>query len=287
MGLGFLLGGGLLLLPASEGLWSALHRFPSRAYWNAGWELLFSLVCLFWYAASWRALGRYRILHSLFAVLAATNLLYHFPTLMAVLGELAANQAWSAVATIDRKAVLELMARGDVLSLSVHFGLASFAVTSVALLGMISCRGDSALDEESIARVARKSALVGFISTVLQFPVGVWMLLSLSRRTREALLGANLWASLLFVASLLLALLLLGRLLTIALGDLRGKDLRRVGWLMALIVCLMTATLRASRTSHALPLIQKSKKTVVETLSPRPMVNCILDLDSDQKLYSC
>ena len=67
----------------------AVGRFPTRAVLNAVYEAIFSVVCLAVYAGTWDRWRDHPWLHGLLAVLATTNLLYHFPPLMVALGALA------------------------------------------------------------------------------------------------------------------------------------------------------------------------------------------------------
>lgn len=243
-----MLGGGLLLtVPASEPLWEALRRFPPRAYLFAGLELLFSLTCLLVYACTWHRFGKRNYLHTALALLSASNLMYHFPPLMAVIGKLAVNPAWTIKPTIDRKILLELAARDDVVSLTIHFSMASFAVAGVTALWLLARRGKQALDGADSRLVARVMAGVALVATVLQLPVGMWVLVSMSRVSRDALMGSSPMASLPFLAAIVLAILLMGRLLAVTLGEVRLKELHRAGWLLLLTTLMMTATMRYSR----------------------------------------
>jgi hypothetical protein len=247
MVVGMLTGGLLLLVPSSEPMWEALRRFPAQAYWSAGLELLFSLTCLLAYAGSWRLFGQHRWLHAALAVLSATNLIYHFPPLMAVLGKLAANPTWTTSLIIDRPELLELMARDNVISLSAHFALASIAVAGLMALWLLAGRGERNLENAEARRVARVTAGIALVSTILQLPVGMWILATMSPVSRGALMGNRPLASLLFFAGVLLAVLLIGRLLAIVSGEVRLAEIRRAGWLLLLVTLLMTATMRLSR----------------------------------------
>ena len=244
---GMLIGGLLLLSPSSEPLWEALLRFPAQTYWHLGLELLFSLTCLLAYAGTWRLFGQHRCLHAMFALMSASNLMYHFPPLMAILGEMAVNPSWTAVPVIDRPVLLELMARDDVISLSVHFALASLAVAGVTALWLLARRGEQVLDNADTRRVARVTAGIALASTILQLPVGMWILATMSHVSRGAIMGGNQLASLLFLAGVLLAMLLIGQLLAVVSGEVRLREIRRAGWLLLLATLLMTATMRFSR----------------------------------------
>lgn len=244
---GMLLGGAIVYVPSNAALWEALRRFPARTYWHASSELAFSLACMTVYAGAWRRLERRRWLHVVLALVATTDLLYHFPPLMAVIGKLASNPSWTITQVIDRPVLRGLIIRGDVASLWIHFVLASLAVAGVTALVLVSRRGESVWADQSAQRAARVAAGIALGATILQLPVGVWVLSAMSQVARGALMGESPWASLLFLAALLLVLLLAGRLLAIAWGDAPRVDARRAGWLLVGVVVLMTASMRASR----------------------------------------
>ena len=268
--LGMLAGGGQMLFAPSDGLLAALARFPSRALWVFGAELLFSLVCLLLYAGCWRSLRRRRWLHASLALLSSSNLLYHFPPLMSVLGKLANDPTWAKPQTLDRTTLLPLMLRGEIVALSTHFVLASLAVAAVTVLWLSGRSSANLSDEETWKKTAlplsRRAAWVALFVTAIQLPVGIWLLVSLPRSARTSMMGDSALASLAFVGALLLTFILLQRLLSIAIGTVRPQDLRQTGWLLATLVLLMTATLYESRdvkNFHA------NKKAAVAPMAPR------------------
>ncbi len=271
MVVGMLLGGAILLVPSSEPLWDAFRRFPVSAYWNAGLEMLFSLVCLLVYAGGWRLFGRRAWLHALFALLSASNLMYHFPPLMTVIGKMAASPAWTAEPIIDRATLLQLMARENAISLSVHFALASLAVAGVMVLGLLTRRGEQALGSADSRRVARVTAGIAFVSTLLQLPVGMWVLATMSQASRGALMGTRPLASLLFLAGVVLAMMLMSRLLAVMSGEVRLTEIRRAVWLLLLTTLLMTAAMRSSR-SHGFG--ERSQAASADFTSPSSSCSC-------------
>ncbi|WP_146451558.1 hypothetical protein [Bythopirellula polymerisocia] len=253
--LGMVTGVLLWMIIPGEGLSQALARFPVRAYCFAAAELVFSLVCLLPLALDWNFLRHRSWLGKLLALLSATNLLYHFPPLMAIIGQLAANPQWTAEAVLDRPTLLSLMTQGHVLALSFHFGLSSLAVAAIATLSMITAETADLSPQQS--KTIRKAGLVALLSTLLQIPVGIWLLASTSVATRGALMGDSLAATLVFVAALSGTLLLLQRLVSIVLGDYERKTLRGAGWLVLVVILLMTCALRWSR-----PAVPKALNTI-------------------------
>jgi len=235
----------------SEGLWAALARFPSRALWFAAAELVFSLVCLLLYAGCWRALRQHRWWHASLALLSSSNLLYHFPPLMSVLGKLANDPTWAKPQTLDRPTLLPLMMRDEIVALSTHFVLASFAIAAITVLWLSGQsnkgRSNEKFWEQSTLPLSRRAAWVALAVTAIQLPVGIWLLVSLPSSTRTSMMGDSAIASLAFVGALLMTFLLLQRLLTIAIGTVGPRDLRQACWILGMLVLLMTTTLYVSR----------------------------------------
>jgi len=246
--MGMLTGGGLLLLPQSSALRGAMARFPDRAWSIAGAELLFSAICLCAYAGLGQRAARWRWAHALIALSSTTNLLYHFPPLMSVLGRLATDPSWVEAAVIDRQSFVPLMVRGEVLSLSVHFGLASLAVAAVVLIVLLT-RQEALAAQETKLKSCRVAAAVGLLATLAQLPVGIWVLATLPGPARGILMGESPLASILLLASLLTSMILLQGLMKVALGDFDDQHCRRVGWLLIFVVWMMTTTLQLTRST--------------------------------------
>ena len=240
---GSLIGGGLMLLP-NPSMQAALARFPADAFWFAGIELLFSAVCIAALMGSeWVRDRRYAVV--VLALLSSTNLLYHFPPLMAVLGELTANPQWAAEQRIDRAALLRLWTRPEILAVWTHFVLASLAVAPIAAIWSRQ-RRISSTDGSPDQRIVQRLAGCSLAATVLQIPVGLWLLASTGAAARESMLGRDPVASICFAGGVLAALWLLLTLVTLTFYDDRAL-VRRAGLLLVTITVLMSATLRTSR----------------------------------------
>lgn len=244
LSLGMLTGGLMLLSSPSEGLTLALKRFPASAYWFAGAELLFSLVCMLIGLALWSCVSKWWL--ALLAFATSTNLFYHFPPLMAMIGELASNPNWTDIDIINRPDVLQLMRHSEVLSLTFHFGMSSFAVSAIVVLALIARHP---LNDGALTPMARKSALIALVASMSQVPIGVWLLTSLSNTSRSALMGDNLFASMAFILAILGTIKLLQTLFSIALGQTDSKTLRTAVTHVCGVVLLMTTSLRLSRES--------------------------------------
>lgn len=243
--------GGLLGLAAGAIYWtpeyrSILHRLQSKIYW-AGWELSFSLVLNVIYAAwltrtaapsaaAWSV-------RSLLALVSASNLLYHFPLLMSVIAKLATQRDFDGP-PIDAAAFRGQMVAADILANSCHFWLASLAVTGVAIVWYaLRLRHD---DVDAARRVAHWGAFIALVPTLLQLPVGIWLLTTQSPAAQQRLLGDVIGVSLLG-ASVVASLSLMHQLAAIAFGDVERRTWWKAVWLTALVVLLMTA---AQRRTH-------------------------------------
>ncbi len=281
MFLGMLLGGAQMLFAPSSGLLDALARLPSRGLWIAVSELAFSLICLLLYAGSWRSLRRHRWWHALLAILSSSNLLYHFPPLMSILGKLANDPTWANSKVLDRPALLELMKRDDIVALSVHFVLASFAATAIAIL-WLSGRSKNEEWKKSALPLSRHAAWIALFVSAMQLPVGIWLLISLPQSARTSMMGDNAIASFAFVGALLLTFVLLQRLLTVAIGTVTSRDLRQIGWILTALVFLMTTTLYKSRQERKQPQ-ETHKKTAVTQVASRLLGQNILHVGNSTK----
>ena len=253
---GMVTGALLLLTIPGNNLWSALRRFPANAYWFAGAELVFSLVCMVSLAAAWNIVSKWWL--AVLAFASASNLLYHFPPLMAVIGQLAANSRWTAEPIIDRPTQLKLMAYDEVLALSFHFGMSSLAVAALVVLDLLSRKSVEEISHESRS-IARGTSTIALSASLLQVPIGVWLLTSLPATSRTALMGHSIWTSLAFIAALVTTIKLLQLLVMVALGETDKKNLRQVVSLACAVVLLMTMSLRLSRPTA--PLSDEATKT--------------------------
>jgi hypothetical protein len=229
---------------------AVIGRFPASAIVNFAGEIVFSLACLSIYAAMWNRWRDRPWLHSLLAVLAATNLLYHFPSLMTVISELAERPEISSEAVISRPVLRALMMRPEVLSQSLHFVCASLAVAAVLTMAMAwRMHRGSRLDSEAQLLVAA-GARIALVASLVQILVGMWLLYALPPNLRGILMGDFWPATALFLAAILATLGMLHSLATTALGEVSDRNVRRCFVLMLGVVLLMTSALQYVQRSH-------------------------------------
>jgi hypothetical protein len=253
---GGFLGAGLLLAP-SDALRVAVARFPQSAWWFAATEILFSAICLSAMLALLRANRRRPIAIWLFALISASNLLYHFPSLMAVVGRIANEPRWADEPVITRRVLVHLSLRPEILSLWIHFVVASVAVAAIAAIAIVGMTIPEGAGEDTFAAarawLSRRLAGIALVASALQLPVGGWLLAASEVRMRDALLGGDLPATGCLLAGVLATVALLQTLAALAMGDATATLRRRTLWLTLAVVVLMAATLSLGRAAGAPP----------------------------------
>lgn len=246
LSIGALVGGAMLLAP-NPGMRAALARFPENTYWFAGAEILVSLASL----GAALKLTRWPKMTWFLAIFATSNLIYHFPPLMAVIGELAADADWTDVQVIDRAALLELWRRPEILSLWAHFALASVAVGCTAVIALAGLRATDDVSASATAAdgdlITRRLAAWALGATVLQIPVGIWLLLASDEAAQQSMMGENWLATVGLAGGVWVALGVMQSLSALAWGGSDRRQIYRACVLLALTVLLMSMTLRTSR----------------------------------------
>jgi hypothetical protein len=245
-----LLAGGLLGLAIAGVSWSDRYQqlwtgpMSYKAVWGVG-EYVFSLLITVAYLL-WRrfASRRLRGVRYFVLLLSGTNLLYHFPFLFTVASDVILERELPD--TLKAAAFRHEMMRPDVLARVVHVWLASFAVTGVTLIGY-GLRLQRREGEEAGQRVSRWGAYWAIIPSLLQIPVGLWLIAALPANWQARALGGDIAAVLMLGASVLLVLFILQDLASVAFGDPERKKLVRIMVSMVVIVLLMTGVLRRIR----------------------------------------
>lgn len=232
---------------------TAIERLGYKLVSAVG-EWLFSFILmavhLFWYKRK-PDVGRLaRIARMVVAILAATNLLYHFPVLFTVLAKTSAGYLPGDEA-IRGGLFREQLLSGDVVSKTLHVWLASFAVTGVMLMGYalrLERRGGSS---EDVQRLARWGGMWSLVPTILQIPVGIWVVTQLPRPAMRTLMGRDPVTSVLFVLSIGLAFALLHLLAAAAMRGANRQTMLRSMILMAVIVIIMSGVLHRTNRVRA------------------------------------
>jgi hypothetical protein len=265
LAVGAVLGGGLLLT-ASERMQASLARFPASTYWFAAMELAFSAACLGGMVLAIRADRARPWLAWLLALASASNLLYHFPPLMTIIGKLADDPLWASDRVITRQVLKGLAMRPEVLAFWAHFTLASIAAAAIVATALAP--GEASRPEHE--GLFRRLAGAALAATLAQLPVGVWLLVAGGSAERDAMLGERLIASAAFMGGVIAALALAHTLAMITLGDAAPNMRRRSGWLLVAVAVLMSATLMASRRERRVDRARQGSAMppVVTTIEP-------------------
>ena len=212
----------------------AAWRLPGTAYGMLAAEWVFSLVLLAVYVATWNRLSNRPMLHGLIAIVAATNLLYHFPTMMIVIGRLAAEPGFAAEPVITRPVFRRLITSPDLLAKTAHFWSLSFLVSGISAAWIANHHAKA--PNHLMARAGGLAALLGL---ALSLFTGVVTLTQIDTACQRALIGGDIVTTAPFSLALLAALWLAYTLLPIATGDAPAGGVRRAGWLTIAATLLM------------------------------------------------
>lgn len=250
MALGALLGTLVGWLRWHQDYQNTLSQFSYRITWGIV-EFAFSAVLTLVYAvwlwkrpivntAEW-------IARTLVALISATNLLYHFPPLFSLIGAASSGQL-AIEGKVDSATFVRLIARGEVMALTAHFALASFALSGIAL-AWLDRRAESS--ETSHLPLVATGARFALIATVAQIPVGLWLVLSLPAREQRRIMGGDGPAALVFVLAMVGTFLLLHQLAGLAFGAATRKKVWQVTASVLAVVGLMTFVLERGRLSRS------------------------------------
>ena len=182
----------------------------------------------------------------LVALLASTNLLYHFPMLFAVI-EHTVTTGDTAGEPITSAAFRGLIVQPAILSRATHFILAAIAMCGVMLLGYALRLRRRKADEADVQCVAAWGAQIALLPSLAQIPVGLWLTASLSAPLQSAVTGNDLISTLLLLGSIGLAIWMLQTLAAIAIGDSQRGKLIKAMVLMVVVITLMSGVLQRLR----------------------------------------
>ena len=172
---------------------------------------------------------------------ASTNLLYHFPPLFLIAGKLAdGNEA--STEPVKGKLFVQEMLSGEIPALWVHFTFASVAMAGIMLLGLALRMGRRGAPPEDTQRVAIWGGYWGLVPSLLQLPVGLWVMSTLPTGFQSRIMGSSGSATVFFLAGIVAALWLLRELVSIAMGETARSNLIRAMSAMVVVVVLMSGT---------------------------------------------
>lgn len=229
---------------------AVLGNFRRRIHWGAA-EFLFSVALVAgyarWLAGTPEPTRAARWTRSLVAFLAATNLLYHFPTLFSLIAGMSSGRI--AAKPVDSATFRQLVANHEVWALTAHFLLASIAVSAALVLGRIARDhplapgNDDAPDREIGPQVATRVGRVALVATLGQIPVGLWLIAAIPAHSQQRILGGDLVTSALFVTSMAASMSLLHQLGAVSFGENALPTVRKLVLLLLAIVLAMSGVL--------------------------------------------
>ncbi len=172
----------------------------SRFVWAAP-ELALYYICIVLYLHwSGREISTGKAwMRRILAIVAATNLLYHFPLLFTVDRESTAR-VWPKVTA--RSCFATRFSTPRFWRKFVHHLLASFAIVGIAMMGFALRLGRQGREPADVARAATWGGRLALVPTLLQLFVGLIVLLTLPDGARSSVLGDDTLATSLFVVAL-------------------------------------------------------------------------------------
>jgi hypothetical protein len=228
----------LLWKAGDEKFFEALAAVPRRRLWFGLIELAFFLVLMVWYAWAWPRVRRPTLWHPALALLAATDLIYHFPPLFAAITVLQSRASLPAQ-ELSYTGFLAVMLASETLARVLHFLLASLVVTGSLMI--LYARRLAMEGSEDAGRCFVWGARCAFAAGALQLLAGGYLLVSLPAGKQQRLMGGDWLATGLLAASVLGVFALLHSLAPLALGEANRRDAVRSLWLTVFIVLAMTA----------------------------------------------
>jgi hypothetical protein len=235
--LGLLLGLALIGFDYWQGNMEKFAPVTHARWWIVGGEFAVGMICSGVAILTWRLQRRW--IPRLFALAAATNLLYHFPLFFSALAVIPQRADWAGM-ELEAPLRAQLLRDSEVWARALHVILASIAVSGWAAV-LVARRGTSPPSETII----RRGTLVCLAATIAQFAGGLWLLLEVPTLTRNKLLGDNVLAAIIFAAAILLALRLMHLLAVITLGDSSPRNVRGASGALLAVILLMAGVLRA------------------------------------------
>lgn len=227
---------------------NTLSRLGTRILYGIT-EFLFSVVLLGIVWIWWRArpdcgwLQRICRLSILF--LAASNVFYHFPFLFQVIVWL---QGQAETTAVDSTTFRALLIEGEILWRTIHFWMASFAVSGIVVAWIAYQFVKDELAEADVYRVTRWGGWIALVSSLIQLPTGVMITLHLSPTLQYDLMGEDVMSSVLFWGAAGLAVILFHVLAAIALGKSSRQRIYSASLLMLVVIAVMVTVSQRLRT---------------------------------------
>ncbi len=236
----------VLKLVDDRAFFAAVERLPATRLWFALAELVFFFFCMAAYLEVRRWPRQIPYLAASLAVLAATDLMYHFPPLFAMLN-LLANRAELGGQTLTSTLYRALLLDPEVMAIVAHVWLAAVAVTGVTVMRLAIKSDQPSADIANPSPIVSIAARWALAASLAQLPIGMGVLFTVPERSRGALMGGDMTGSLLFALAIVATLGLLHHLAAAAFGDVAPPQVYRSIVLIVSVVLLMTAALERTR----------------------------------------
>lgn len=235
---------GLLWRGNVTAYFDALRVVPTSRLWFGAVELAFSAALVTAFVVTWRFPQRRPWWHAALAIVSATNLLYHFPTLFSVVSVVSTRPDLRETAVDFR----ELLFSGETLARALHHLLAAFAAAGAAAMTVALARWPA----ETAQRATTFGARLALSAVSLQFLVGPLVLVTLPAALQNRVLGGDAWATGFLSASVIVTFVMTQSLAQASMGAVTRPTAIRLIVLIVLVIGLMVATRHQSR----LPLYQ-------------------------------
>jgi hypothetical protein len=228
---------GLLNYLGEENYSQLVIALRAKLEWGLA-ELAFSAILVYLFWKWWQRTpdlprGKSMLRCSL-AVLAGTNLLYHFPLLFAILDQLRSNPALMENAITASK-FRELIVLPVIYTKALHVILAGVVLCCLAVM----CADEDEQQESS--RLTTVAARVMLATLLLQLLIGIWMLMVMPADQRELLIGMGGVAPWLLALAVLLFVVVNQVLIPVAGGEKAGNRPRWLVGITLLIFLVMSA----------------------------------------------
>lgn len=223
-------------------------QFPASRYYNSLVELVFFYAVMGAYIGLWQRWRQRPVAHGALALLASTDLMYHFHPLLVMIPTVP-FRADLAGAVIDRAAYRALLVDPEIASRVLHAWVASIALAALATM-VLAVRSPVEADRPAAAaagRIGQWGARLALLATLLQPVFGIWVLMNLPTTARYGLLGDDLPGTLLLAAAVVTTLALLHLLATAALATADRTTVVRAVVAALLVMTLMAGTIRRAR----------------------------------------
>ncbi|MEZ6071244.1 MAG: hypothetical protein R3C10_13460 [Pirellulales bacterium] len=253
---------GLIWLAGNWDYFETWSRIATERLKYAGIEWIFSIVCMLLYLLVQRGrprLGSFRgMLAVLLPLLAATNTLYHFPVLFAVVTVLGFEGGEPTSIKFT-----DYLVRQAVLVRAGHFIGAAVVITSVEVMWLCLKARCGAVDRDATIAVAiQRVGWLALAAIVGEIVLGVGLLTVLPAAAQRSLLGGNPLATGVFGAAVVVVVVAMHYLGMISLGNCEQRQIARLSSFLLLAVLLMST---ARHMSHAAAVPHHVRDAPVQT----------------------